>query len=289
MPDFPVESVILTNTANLGIFELNYSNSTSTCTPKFLVTSCGCSQPKLIRHTCMSKHCLTCTELLGERRAQNALDRFLSYKEALKPESRNFIMLYTDFTIPPKLRQNFVDRTKWQALRSKIWEVLRNHFGGLFALEATHPISEKHPDRFHPHLNFLWVQRPDFKPFINTKALSNAFKSLLKYNGVVVLHHSYSDKIDKQKHWIRYVTRIFPYYSEWAGALRWYGTYPRKVAKEKFCCPDCGQVYRVLGFIDAGLVTSYESYGFLHGRDPPWTDSENITPFRKIKELYESE
>jgi hypothetical protein len=291
-PESPAKNenpiILNSNTANLGLFEINYSNSVSSCTPKFLVVKCKCD-PQLVRHTCMSKHCLTCTDALGDRRAQAALDRFVSYKESLKTESRNFMMLYTDFTIPPILRQSFVNPDKWQGLRSKLWEVLREKFGGLFALEATHPVSERAPDRFHPHLNFLWVQRPDYKPFLNVELLSKLFKSLLHYKGVVVLHHSYSDKIEKQKHWIRYVTRIFPYYSVWAGALRWYGKYPRQVKKDKYCCPVCGQAYRVLGFIDADIVKAYDEYGFAVGRSPPWFNDKNITPFKKIKSLFESE
>lgn len=235
----------------------------------------------------MSKHCLTCQEALGQRRAQNALDRFVSYKEALKPEGKNYIMLYTDFTIPPKLRQNFVQRESWQKLRSKIWEVLRDYFGALFALEATHPVSESSPDRFHPHLNFLWVQRPGYKPFINVAVLAIYVKEILKYKGIIVLHHSYSDKIAKQKHWIAYVTRIFPYYADWAGSLRWYGQYPRKVNKDKYCCPHCGQILQVLGFISADVIKSYNEFGFAMGRAPPWENSNNITPFKKIKALYE--
>ena len=282
------ESVILTNTSNLPLFEAKVSNSVRECNPKFIVLKCSCGR-KIVRSTCMTKKCTTCKDVLGERRAQAALLRFDETRLRYQQERKTFTMLYTDFTIPPILRQNFVIPAQWQKLRTAVWEILRNQFGAEYALEATHPISEKHPGVFHPHLNFLWIQRLGFKPFLNVDKLADAFRDALNYKGVVNLHHDYSSKTARIVHWVNYVTRIFPEYADWAGQLRWYGRYPRKHIHDPFICQVCGNKYMALGYIDSYRVSSYLEDGFALGRAPPWTEDKWITPFRKIKALFESE
>jgi hypothetical protein len=195
-------------------------------------------------------------------------------------QRKRFIFCYTDFTIPPVLRQNYSDPKKWSGLRKNIWHILKVQFGAFFGVEATHPIGEDNPDTFHPHLNFLWVMRDGFRPFIDVDELRAIFASALKYDGPVDFYHAYGDDDAQLMHWSKYITRIFPEFSSWAGSLRWYGHYP-KVEKVRACvCPKCETAYRILGYINNRIIKAYDEFGFRLGRSPPWENDKNITPFK---------
>lgn len=188
---------------------------------------------------------------------------------------------YTDFTIPPDLRQNFTSPRAWQALRLSLWKLLRDNYGAEFAVEATHPIGDEHPDVFHPHLNFLWSIKPGFTSFIDLIKIKEQFRTILKYDGIVNMYHSYGDEDAQLYHLCKYITRIFPAFADWSGSIRWYGSIPKR---QKVCskvCPTCRKKISVLGYIDSDSIKLFDLYGFRLGLAPPWEDDAKITYFKK--------
>lgn len=162
--------------------------------------------------------------------------------------------------------------------------MLKTEFGAVFAVEATHPIGDDNPNVFHPHLNFLWLIRDGFRPYIDVARLQSLFRSILAYDGPVNCFHSYGDDDAQLMHLCKYISRIFPEFSKWAGALRWYGKYPViKKCRDKLC-PQCLKKPKLLGYISSDIIKTYDEYGFRLGRSPPWENDKYITPFKKIKQ-----
>jgi hypothetical protein len=230
----------------------------------------------------MKLNCVTCADILTFRRARSALNRLLKYRPSGKPNSENPTVIFTIFTMPLSLRDNFKQPKAIKKLRGDLWKILKENFGGLFAYEATHPISEKHPDVFHPHLNFLWVQKSGFRPFIDVERLRRLYSDLLNYKiSDVDLYTHYSNKIPQIWKWCQYAARTFPNFATWCGPVKWFGKYPKSDQKQTFICPQCMEFIRVLGYIDSYSVLSYQAWGLIHGLDPPWENDEKITYFNK--------
>lgn len=272
--------IIYNSPANLPYPNILLANAVTECIPRFIVKECKCGRG-LISKACDKRTCIRCNDRLNSRRANAAFDRFQYYKKSLAMKKQSFSYCYTDFTIPPVLRQQYADPKAWQKLRLKIWHILAEQFGALFGLEATHPIGEDNPNIFHPHLNFLYVMKPGFRNYIAVERLRFVFRKALKYIGPVNLYHAYGDSDRQLMHLCKYVTRIFPAFAEWSGALRWYGRYPKYKPVKECICPICLEKIMILGSIDSQTVKSFEAHGFWMGRSPPWEDDKKITFFKK--------
>jgi len=267
--------VILNGTANLdaGIPVPFYR--ASQCTPKFIVLSCACGR-RIVPSTCMSLDCERCKDQVGKRRSWSVLKRLLGHKLYQRYEYSGLNVIYTVFTVPPDARAGFFfDKSAWQKIRKKAWRILKDNFGAKFGFEATHPAGDKISLTFHPHLNFVWVQRPGFRPFINVDLLREKWSKALNLEKTDV-HSQYTNRIARVVHWCKYVTRTFPGTHKWTGPLRWYGQYP-KIPQPSDCgCEKCGKKFTVIGWIDARLVKEWEEIGIMMGRDPPWLNDDNI-------------
>ncbi|GAH71435.1 unnamed protein product, partial [marine sediment metagenome] len=178
--------------------------------------------------------------------------------------------IYTVFTIPLELRPKFFDPKKVRELRGGLWKMLQKEYGALFGFEATHPIAEEHPETFHPHLNFLWTQKPGHRPFIDVERLRGKYQKILGYHSTVNLYSQYSNKIPQIWKWCQYITRVFPSLAKWCGPSKWYGKYPKSDQKESCICPECNTKIYTLGYVDSYAYESYSRYGWKVGTDPPW-------------------
>lgn len=272
--------IIYNSPSNLPFDNLLVQNVTTECEPDFLVRACGCGRVVVLTG-CMRKDCTICTKRLNARRADNAYGRFKLVKRIRSKKRLPTIFCYTDFTIPPVLRQTYVNKKKWQLLRSDLWEMLRCQYGAVFALEGTHPIGEKNPDVFHPHLNFVWIIDDKHRPYIDVDELRGFLQVFLKYLGPVDVWHQYGQDMAQLRHWCKYVTRIFPAFSLWAGHLRWYGNYPGYKQKSECYCDVCKQKFIVIGFVRGSVVKDFEERGFWLGRAPPWEDDTKVTFFKR--------
>lgn len=196
----------------------------------------------------MKRTCRECGPAIGKRRASRVRQRLEA--GTTSASGRKKAIIYTIFTIPPALRSRCRDRKEWRKLVKKAWLVLKNHYGAEYALECSHPVGDKSTE-FHPHANFLWVQRDGFKPFIDVALLRKLWQAVLETYGTVDIWTSYqSPKATEKerKHRYRYVTRIFHEYTSWIGSMRWYGKYPKvRYHEEPKTCPRCHEVYLFMG------------------------------------------
>lgn len=187
-------------------------------------------------------------------------------------------VIYSVFTVPDSIRERYLDPKEWSKVRRKVWMVLKSKFGGSYGFEASHPIGENQ-SKFHPHLNFIWIQKNGYSPFIDVEMLRQEWSTILKVDEADV-YTQYTSSPARIMHWCKYVTRVFTGYSEWTGRTRWYGSYPKSNQIEPSVCPDCKCRIKVIGRIDADVVRDYYKYGYLMGIDPPWLDDSKIT-YRK--------
>ncbi|MBA7650330.1 hypothetical protein ES703_58133 [subsurface metagenome] len=267
--------VILTNTANLDDSLILPLYPPKECSPKYMVLQCSCGR-RIVPSTCMGLDCEICHPYVGQRRANSVLRRLLGSTLYQKRQHWSRAVIYTVFTVPPAIRERFYfEKAAWQKVRKKAWRILKTHFGGRFGVEATHPSGDSNTGRFHPHLNFLWIQRDGYRPFLDIKLLRYEWARVLKTLSVDV-YSQYSNDVVQIIHWVKYVARTFPGSHKWTGPLRWYGNYPKMVKPHDVGCCDCKQRFTLIGWIDARHVDEYCETGIMIGRDPPWYDDKYI-------------
>jgi len=259
-----------------------YRSPVLSCTPRYAVLECGCGR-RVIPQSCHRLDCLTCARDIGLRRSNSIYERLLRNITPIQHRYRHRTIIYTVLTVPPEVRERFTEPRYWQRARKEIWRCLRKTFGAMFGVEVSHPIGDAVETKFHPHLNFLWVQRDGYRPFIDVFLLRQSWADILGVS-VADAHSQYSDNPYVIRHWTNYVTRTFPGYSWWTGHIRWYGHYP--VIRRREClCPECGYAIRIIGYLYAEDVQTYYEQGIKLGRDPPWYDDSLIVKVRRRKEV----
>jgi len=272
-------SVILTNTANLDRFTDVPFYPPTKCDPKFLVLQCNCTRV-IVPSTCMSLDCLGCRDHIGKRRTQSVVRRLLNKSYGQRNNYNRKPILYTVLTVPESIREHYyLQPQEWRKVRRKLWHVLKNYFGALYGVEATHPVGDKDPKAFHPHLNFLWVQRKGFRPFLDVDRLRLEWQKILNVETADV-YSQYTSDIRRIYHWAKYVTRTFPGTHDWTGPMRWFGKYPKIKIIRECHCSECQSQFRVIGTLDARLVNEWQETGMLMGRDPPWHDDNLVVRFK---------
>lgn len=285
LPELPLEKsnpktdsnafFILNDTANLDPIHKIFSDK-KRCELKYLVVECNCGR-SVVPSGCMSLACERCAQAVGARRAKSIYNRLMS-------KNPHKAVIYTVFTIPIERRQLLTDKKKWGRLRKKAWHILQE-FGASFSVEASHPISEENPNQFHPHFNFLWVQRDGFNPFLDVEKLRLMWAKVLKISKINV-NTRYSRNERQIKHMCNYVARTFPGLHEWTGSIKWYGKYPkRKGGPEKCLCGECLEEFRAVGSIPGYLVKEWYARGYTGDRAPPWDDLKNVTLFERKKNV----
>jgi hypothetical protein len=241
------------------------------CSPTYLVKECGCGRIA-VQKTCMNLDCVVCQPKTTRRRARQA---FLRLSLARRP------VIYTVFTIPFMERYRFIDKAVWQKVRSKVWKILRQYFGAEFGVEATHPIGDE-SNEFHPHLNFLWIQKDGYSPFIDVDMLREKWSALLGVS-VADVNTQYSESQPKIRHMCNYALRTFPGYMWWCGSVRWYGHYPKLEKPTQEICPECGKPFHCIGSISHIDIDDWNSGAYLSGTSPPWMDDSKIVKFKNSK------
>ena len=275
----------LERTANLdaepGSFRLYPSTK---CKLKYIVLECNCGR-RIVPSTCMSLDCSSCAPHVGARRSLSVLKRILGETLYQRSKYTDKTLIYTIFTVPKAIRNTYLAKAEWQKVRKKAWTLLKEYFGALYGVEVTHPVGDKDKTLFHPHLNFLWVQRPGFKPFIDVNLLREKWSAVLKVDSSDV-YSQYSSKIARISHWTKYVTRTFPGTHSWTGPLRWYGKYPKAKVPVEYVCNECGTHFRLIGYVAGEDVDNWYKRGILMGIDPPWERDECITPIKRKRSTH---
>lgn len=223
------------------------------CNPRYWKVACSCGF-SVVRSGCGRADCPTCAPTVRRRRAERARARLESVR-------RGRPLIYTIFTLPPELRPEFADPNAFRLLVRRVWKLLKTNYGGDFALSAAHPVGDprepgQDPDLFHPHINFVWLQKKG-NGFLDVARLRADFAALLGTAGPVDLRNRYTYKRGEIWHVISYTCRPFPGFSSWTGPVRWLGSYPRKTAAERLeekqrsgICPECGGPRLFIGRAD---------------------------------------
>lgn len=258
-------------TANLDTqtdqpYELSYNPKA--CTPKYIVYQCSCGR-HIRPSTCMNMDCIPCQPFTTRRRAFSAFNR-------LRVEPKTVI--YTIFTVPMTERYKFIDPKVWGKVRQKAWRILRNEFGGLFGIEASHPIGDVSRE-FNPHLNFLWIQKKSWQPYIDVEKLRRLWSALMQVT-VADVYSRYTDSPGKIFHWCKYALRTFPGFMHWAGSVRWYGKYPKVEREDRRICATCGEEFKAIGWISFIDVNDWNTGAYLSGAAPPWMREDLIQHFK---------
>jgi len=164
-------------------------------------------------------------------------------------------------------------------VRKKAWQILKKEFGALYGIEASHPVGDDSIE-FHPHLNFLWIQRDGFTPYVNVNDMRDAWASALSVT-VADVHTEYTGHPAKIMHWCKYALRTFPGFMHWVGPVRWYGKYPVIKRQDRLVCAECGQEFKAIGWITQADYDEWNKTGWVVGRAPPWEDEERIQHFKR--------
>lgn len=271
-------SVILTDTVNLDHLECLPFTEKLACDPKYIVLQCNCGR-QIVPSTCMSRDCVPCAPHVGRKRSETVFRRLMQPTPSIHGKKEYRSVIYTIFTIPIELRYKYLDKKRWSLLRGRVWKMLKAKFGGLYGVEISHPHGDKKPTLFHPHFNFLWVQRNGYRGFIPTENLRDSFAQLVGTETVNV-RTQYSKWVRQIKHWCNYTCRTFPGNHAWTGPMRWYGTYPRDIKKVDVKCPECGCYFKRIGWIPKWLVDQYYEKDWITGIDPPWYNDKNIFMYK---------
>lgn len=206
----------------------------------------------------MRSDCDTCAVQVGRRRARSIVDRFDA-----APGPGGYV-LETVLTVPPESRDRMADRKVWRKAVRKMWAVLHREFGGAYGVECTHPTGDEGVNgetEFHPHANFLWIQRPGFRAVLDLEKLKARWRAILGCPRDPVVYHRFTHKAGSIAHLARYVARAWPGWKHWLGSVRWYGAYPRRVEKPEVRCLTCDQK---LEFVRESDDREYRSFQ----RDP---------------------
>ena len=172
------------------------------------------------------------------------------------------------FTVPPRLRGRMLDRKTWRVFRRAAWKLLKVHAGARFGVACSHPIGDKNPDIFHPHVHFLWCGEPGFKGFLPDTVLDILRLEWSKLLGckLVDIHHSYVKGTQHGKlfHRCRYVARSFPGFAAWCGSVAWFGGRQVVTFRKLTVCPHCKEPIRIIG-----TATAQDFAAWRAGRAPP--------------------
>jgi hypothetical protein len=224
------------------------------------------------------------------KRARRVMDRVASLSIDFENHTHWPSMIYTVFTIPADLRWKFIDPKRIRKLRCKIWKMLKTYFHGEWAIEGTHPISEDHPETFHPHLNFFWMATESRYSFLDVNRLRKRYAALLGFDMLEINDDSvketrvdawthYSNKPGKIWKWCKYITRCFTQFSKWCGYIRYFGNPPKPPKKGVYLCPICNTEILALGTLDESTTRLYLEYDPTSGRAPPGFTDYNINFF----------
>ncbi len=223
------------------------------------VAVCGCKAKAVPSH-CNRLDCPLCADHLRARRARRILARLDAGRNG-RP------VVYTVFTVPPEDRERAADVKTWNKWRRKIWKWMKENLLAQFAVERTDPCGDDRV-KWHPHLNFLWVQRAGTRAFISPKKLEElklAWQEIIGAYRAVNVYTKYSSEEKQIRHWASYLGRTWP---EWRKSvprhvtMRWLGKYPKiEPVEGDGSCNECGEYVEILRVRDRGQADLYVHNG----------------------------
>ena len=224
------------------------------------VRGCRCGV-SAVRDHCDDKNCEHnyCSDKNRSRRARDIEDKFEAGR-------RGRCVIYSVFTVPPALRQAAGEKVRlrarkkkdgtletrevwrWQLWLEELLEGLKGTFGLEYAVERSDPAGDDR-DRWHPHINLLWV-REDGGGFIEEgqlEALKSEWKAIIgeKEENPISVHTAYAAPRDeaRRRHWYSYMGRTWPGWEEefpYHCRLKWLGRPAKRPERDlETHCPKC--------------------------------------------------
>ncbi len=243
----------------------------SVCERTWVTLLCGCGAKSVPAGGCYREDCVICTSDVGRRRARKAWAKF-------EFSFRGRPLLYTVFTVPPN-RRCLATKKQWQLWRKRLVKLLKAEYGFEFGLESSHACSTKDTTFFHPQFNFLWLQVPGSRSYIDVNKLRRQWGKIVGADDPdkVVFHTQYVYMPHKQRHKINYSVRAVPGWFHWSGTrVRWYYLKGKNVAappRPSRICEECGQPIRFVALVDPELACVLRERArvvalALHGPEP---------------------
>lgn len=235
--------------ASAEALSLTSQQSAKRCRKSHLYIDCGCGS-QLIPRGCGSSDCVDCTEEVAARRARRVAERVEKGLAGQGPVHRVIL------TLPPAVRERYLDPAKWRELGRAAAAILRAAPLRLrFLVEASHPVGDSAPEDFHPHFNFVGVQVPGARFYLSESDI-NTLRAL--WADALDLPATEVNPPEVSFYWprrrpreakefrfaLRYTLRPFPGWAAWLPSVRWFGAYPRGMSFESFC-PHCGAAYTI--------------------------------------------
>lgn len=225
------------------------------------VRACGCASAA-VRDHCDKKSCEHnyCAERNRTRRARDIEDR-------MEHSRRGRSLIYTVFTVPPSRREAAAERVtlrprrkkdgtvepreewRWQHWLRELIEYLKDELGFDYGCERSDPAGAEAPDRWHPHINLLWV-RKNGHGYLSPEDLG-----LLKARWKEIVGEApempisiwtafaQDGNVARRRHWYSYQGRTWPAWEEkfpYHCRIKWLGK-PAKAPERDVdpCCPKC--------------------------------------------------
>lgn len=225
------------------------------------VEGCGC-ELRVLPSSCDKGLCGNefCRNHRRMKRARR-IERKLNHARAGRA------VLYLVLTIMPSRRKAAAVHENWKWWTKALMAWLKDELGMQFAVERTDVTGDKHPDRWHPHMNVLMVRRPDQAGLLTPEELEALKLQWAVIQGAagrtvsVWVQYAHPEKPGWNKrydrpatreererqiwHWCSYLGRGWPAWEEqfpYALRIKWFGVAPKAPKEESDkCCPGCGR------------------------------------------------
>jgi hypothetical protein len=209
-------------------------------------------------------------------------------------------VIYTVLTVPPARRQAAADPKTWKKWIARIVGWMKKTLGLGYAVERTDPCGDD-GERWHPHVNLLWVRKDGFRSGYLQPDQLQALKD--RWAWIVYgkqekdstprpinVWTQFSTDEAKIGHWCSYLGRTwsqweeeFPYHLR----IKWLGSAPKTPPKIllEICCRKCGmEILRMqCGSSQAAIEAKDWSYQRLRD-EIDWQQLDRLRKFGKWKE-----
>jgi len=206
---------------------------------------------------------------------------------------RGRALIYTVFTVPPDRREAAAEMVTLRARKKKdgtvepriVWrwklwladlvEYLKDELGFDYGVERSDPAGAEHPDRWHPHINLLWV-RKNGHGYLSPEDLG-----LLKARWKEIIGEApelpisvwtafaQDANVARRRHWYSYQGRTWPAWEEkfpYHCRIKWLGKPEKAPDRENDgCCPKCLLEIAVVrcGSPEAAAALAARGYAFV--------------------------
>lgn len=241
--------------------------SAEACDPTLTFLACGC-RVRVTRCGCNRSACVECAAVVGERRGRRVGAKLRATLAAVRGRApgvrdpRMWSVHRIVFTVPPEYRARLASPAALAELRRELAAALigtaagkgrrRGGLGWTGCVIIPHPVGDKDPRRFHPHLNVFAWRSTWGRGKLDEAALAELKESWRELLGMgdeagpvnVNVRFLRQDEDKRIEFSCRYMARIFAGWGGWAPKwVQWYGAAERTPELDDRC-ESCGEKLR---------------------------------------------